>query len=319
MFLPQNLVSDRPPYQSLLRIALNVILGFVIVGPLLGLAVASMVYSGDLLGDIQRSSGEDGFVSAILLMQGIVTFVGLIFFPVLHLTLLEHKRLEPFFPLKQQTLLIVLLVAVIGVAFPVSISPLAEWNLNIKFPEFMHAFETWALQEEERLGKLTEIITDFRSTGALLTGIIAVALLPAIGEEFVFRGLIQRELWRATGNGHVAIWVSAAIFSAIHMQFYGFVPRMLLGALFGYLYYWSGNLLIPMFSHFFNNAFALIMVHLHHMEITSINVEDGEAMPWPYVTLSAVLTASLLYYIWRHYAEPPDTDRHYLANGRSNI
>ena len=76
-------------------------------------------------------------------------------------------------------------------------------------------------------------MTDFNSTRSAL-GLLVIALLPAIGEELVFRGILQRELWRGTLNIHVAIWVSAAIFSAIHMQFYGFVPRLLLGALFGY-------------------------------------------------------------------------------------
>ena len=99
--------------------------------------------------------------------------------------------------------------------------------MNIKFPEFMSGFEQWAIQEEERLAKLTAAITDFKSTGELLLGIFVIALLPAIGEELVFRGMIQRELWRGTLNIHLAIWISAAIFSAIHMQFYGFIPRLL--------------------------------------------------------------------------------------------
>ncbi|MDH4090931.1 MAG: CPBP family intramembrane metalloprotease [Cyclobacteriaceae bacterium] len=305
MFTPQNIVSDKPPFQSLLRITLNVILGFVIVGPLLGFAVASSFYGGDLLGDLEKTTGQPGLVGAILLMQAIVTFIGLILFPIIHITQLEHKPLKPFFPSNSQTLLMLLLVAGVGLTFPISISPLAEWNLNFKFPEFMSGFENWAMHEEERLGKLTALITDFKSAGDMLIGVLVIALLPAIGEELVFRGMIQRELWRGTQNIHLAIWVSSAIFSAIHMQFYGFVPRLLLGALFGYLYYWSGSLMIPMFSHFFNNAFAVVMVYLNHMEITSINIEDGEAMPWPYVITCFILTAGLLYYIWRHYFESP--------------
>jgi membrane protease YdiL (CAAX protease family) len=138
-----------------------------------------------------------------------------------------------------------------------------------------------------------------------MLGILVVALLPAIGEELVFRGMIQRELWRGTRNIHVAIWVSATVFSAIHMQFYGFVPRLCLGALFGYLYYWSDNLLIPIFSHFFNNAFAVVMVYLNHLDITDVNIEDGEAAPFHYVIVSLVLSLGLLYYIWKYYREFP--------------
>jgi uncharacterized protein len=277
------------------------------VGPILGLAVSSAFYEGDLLKDLQNATGQPGFIQAVLLMQGIVTLVGLIFFPIIHITRLEHKSLIAFFPTQPQILLVLLVVAGIGLTFPVSISPLAEWNLNLKFPEFMRGFENWAIQEEDRLAKLTEAITDFKSPGEMLIGILVIALLPAIGEELVFRGMLQRELWRGTRNIHFAIWFSAALFSAIHIQFYGFLPRLLLGALFGYLYYWSGNLLIPMFSHFFNNAFAVVMVYLNHMEITEINIEDGEAAPLQYVTAALIVTIGLLYYVRKHYREFPST------------
>lgn len=307
MFTPRNLVSDRPPFQSLLRITLNIVLGFIIVGPIVGLALASSIYQGDLLNDIQNVNIGPGFIEAMFLMQGIVTFVGLILFPIIHITQLEHKSLTPFFPTQSNTLLMLVVVAAIGFAFPISISPLAEWNINLKFPEFMKEFEDWAMQEEERLAKLTDALTDFKSIGDLMIGILVIALLPAIGEELVFRGMLQRELWRSTQNVHLAIWVSSAIFSAIHMQFYGFIPRLLLGALFGYLYYWSGNLLIPMFSHFFNNAFAVVMVYMNHLKLIDINIENGEAAPPIYVITGLVATVGLLYFTWKYYRDLPES------------
>lgn len=307
MFTPRNLVSDRPPFQSLLRITLNIVLGFIIVGPIVGLALASSIYQGDLLNDIQNVNIGPGFIEAMFLMQGIVTFVGLILFPIIHITQLEHKSLRPFFPTQSNTLLMLVVVAAIGFAFPISISPLAEWNINLKFPEFMKEFEDWAMQEEERLAKLTDALTDFKSIGDLMIGILVIALLPAIGEELVFRGMLQRELWRSTQNVHLAIWVSSAIFSAIHMQFYGFIPRLLLGALFGYLYYWSGNLLIPMFSHFFNNAFAVVMVYMNHLKLIDINIENGEAAPPIYVITGLVATVGLLYFTWKYYRDLPES------------
>ncbi|MBA4057296.1 MAG: hypothetical protein C0490_21460, partial [Marivirga sp.] len=215
MFTPRNLVSDRPPLHSLLRVILNVVLGFVIVGPILGLALASTIYQGDLLNDIRTMNIGPGFIEAMFLMQGTVHLVGLILLPIIHITQLEHKSLKPFFPAQPNTLMMLVVVTAIGFAFPIAISPLAEWNMNLKFPEFMSGFENWAIQEEERLAKLTEALTDFKSVGDLLMGIVVIALLPAIGEELVFRGMLQRELWRSTLNVHLAIWVSSAIFSAI--------------------------------------------------------------------------------------------------------
>ena len=156
-------------------------------------------------------------------------------------------------------------------------------------------------------------MTTFDSGMDLMIGIFVIALLPAIGEELVFRGMFQNEFYRGTGNIHLAIWASAIIFSAIHFQFYGFIPRLLLGALFGYLYYWSGNLLVPMFAHFFNNAFGVIMIYLHRHELTDLNVEDNTAAPLQYVILNIVLTVGLLYFIWRHYQQVPNqtTDTSY--------
>jgi zinc transporter ZupT len=115
--------------------------------------------------------------------------------------------------------------------------------------------------------------------------------------------LIQHELWRSSSNIHLAIWASAGIFSAIHFQFYGFVPRVLLGALFGYLYYWSGNLLIPIFSHFINNGFIVLMVYLNQNEMTTIDIEDGEAAPFTVVLAGAVISMGLLYYIWKNHRD----------------
>jgi membrane protease YdiL (CAAX protease family) len=274
MLTPQNLVSDKTPLRSLLRIVLLVIVGFIIIGPLLGLVISSAFYTGDLLSDLQTTNIQPGFLQAILTMQGIVTFVGLIVFPILYITRLEHKSMLPFFPRQEQLGWVLIFVAGISLTFPVAISPVAEWNMNVKFPEFMSGFEQWAMQEEERSAKRRSAITNFKPGDLPQASYCSVA---CIGEELVFRGMIQRELWRGTLNIHIAIWVSAAIFSAIHMQFYGFVPRLLLGALFGYLYYWSDNLLIPIFSHFFNNAFAVIMVHLYNLNLTEVNMEEGDA------------------------------------------
>ena len=307
MVTPHKLVSDKSPIRSLLTICLVVVLGFGIVGQLLGVLVANELYEGDLLQDLQNVNLKPGGLTAILTMQGIVTFVGLILFPIIHITQVEQKSLKPFFPTQRKIGTLILIVALVGMSFPIAISPLTEWNMNLKFPEFLKSFEEWAIEQEEMLARLTEQVTRFQSFSDMLAGVFVIGLLPAIGEELVFRGMIQRELWRATLNIHLAIWLSATIFSAIHFQFFGFIPRLLLGALFGYLYYWSGNLLIPILSHFFNNSLIVVMLYLNEEEITTIDIESGESLPILFVIGSAILTAGLLYYIWKHYTEfhPP--------------
>lgn len=303
MFSPANPISDKPPVISLIRIFVTVVLGFVIVGPMIGAFVTMSFYQGDLFRDITAATPGPQLRNALLMMQAIVSFIGLILLPVIHVTQLERKSLKGFFPGDQHLTTMLLVVAGIGIAFPIAMSPLAEWNLNVHFPEFMSGFEKWAREEEDKLARVTELLTDISTPADLMIALVVIALMPAIGEELVFRGLIQQEFWRFSKNIHLAIWLSAFVFSAIHMQFYGFIPRLLLGALFGYLYYWSGNLLVAIFSHFFNNAFAVVMVYLNNIKATSINVEDGEAAPLQYVIACIVLTGALLYYTMKHYRQ----------------
>jgi uncharacterized protein len=300
----RNLVSDKPPLISLLLIVAIILLG-LFIGPFIGLVIAAPFYEGNLLEDLQNQKLDASMTIPLLITQGVGTLIALIIFPTLQLVAIERKRIAPFFPVQPKTGFILLLLTMLGITFMVSISPIVEWNVNWKFPEFLKSFETMAREKEDAAAKLTQIMTNFNSTGELMFGLIVIALLPAIGEELVFRGFAQNEFFRASKNIHFSIWTSAIIFSAIHFQFYGFVPRLLLGALFGYLYYWSGNLLIPMFAHFFNNAFGVTMIYLFHQKMIDLNPEDNTAFPLQYVLINLLLTVGLLYYVRKHYQELP--------------
>jgi membrane protease YdiL (CAAX protease family) len=172
-----------------------------------------------------------------------------------------------------------------------------DWNAHIVFPDFLKGFETWARDREAYAEEVTKYLTTFGSVGEFILAFVVVAVLPGIGEELVFRGMLQPQLQRATRNVHAAIWISAILFSLLHMQFFGFVPRVFLGALFGYLYFWSGNLLVPMVAHFINNGFSLILLYLHQLGKIDIDVESTEAVPWPMLIMGTILTFGLLVYL----------------------
>ncbi len=159
-----NLVSDRSPLASLLIILLNVFLGFVVVGPVLGLGIASLFYDGNLLNDIQTLDNRPGILVPLLVTQSVATFIGLIIFPILHIVAIEHKRIPPFFPPQHKPLFVLFLVMAIGLTFMIAISPLVEWNMNIKFPEFLNGFERWARDAEDKTAQLTKVMTSFEST-----------------------------------------------------------------------------------------------------------------------------------------------------------
>ena len=133
-------------------------------------------------------------------------------------------------------------------------------------PAFLESLEQWMKTSEESAKVLTEQFMHATTFGGLIINLLLMAVLPALGEELTFRGVLQ-QLFRGSNVSelqgsrvpHLAIWCSAILFSAIHLQFYGFVPRMLMGALFGYALVWTGSLWVPILMHFTNNAAAVIL------------------------------------------------------------
>ena len=146
-------------------------------------------------------------------------------------------------------------VVIMLLAIP-GINLLSAWNQQLELPECMSGIEQWMRMQEDAAEQLTEQFLRVDTLGGLLVNIGLMALLPAVGEELTFRGVVQGMFTR---NKHVAIWATAAIFSFVHMQFYGFLPRMLLGAMFGYMLWWTGSLWVPMLMHFVNNCAAVVV------------------------------------------------------------
>jgi hypothetical protein len=180
-----------------------------------------------------------------------------------------------------------------------------HWNATVDFPAFLDAFERWAKAKEDMLRELTLELTKISTIPQLILGLIVFAVLPAIGEELAFRGIVQQELQRWWRNPHLAIWVAAIIFGAIHMQFYGVVPRIMLGVLFGYLYWWSGNIWVPIIGHFINNGFMVLMMFLAQRNAVAINVESTEPEGLPLSLVSLVLSAGLMYSLYTAFRRLP--------------
>ena len=167
------------------------------------------------------------------------------------------------------------------------IAMLAEWNKGMEFPSFLASVEEMMRQMEESAKVLTERFLNTSSVWMMIVNLFVMALLPAMCEEMLFRGWLQRILV-ARVNYHVAIWVVAFVFSAIHFQFYGFVPRMLIGAALGYLYCYTGSLWAPIIAHFTNNAMAVITAFLSYNGYTSIDFDlIGTGDTW-YLSVASV-------------------------------
>ena len=130
-------------------------------------------------------------------------------------------------------------------------------NSLITLPDSMGVIEDIIRELEHEASELMKSFLNVPSTGGYLVNLMIIAVLPAICEEFLFRGVFQRLFIEWTRNKHIGILVAAMMFSFFHLQFLGFIPRFLLGVYFGYLLVWSNTLWLPIAAHFINNAFAV--------------------------------------------------------------
>jgi membrane protease YdiL (CAAX protease family) len=246
----------------------------------------------------QITSGNLEGVSKVglLCMQFVAAFSMFLLAPYLFLKTTDKFNLQKEvlnFTGSPKTPLLLLTVVVVLFYFPLS-GYLVGINEAMELPESWSAFEQ-ALRSMENSSKaLIEHIIQFDSFLYFILAFIVIAILPGIGEEFLFRGVLQNYFRVIFKNPHIAIWVSAILFSALHMQFYGFLPRMVLGALFGYLYFWSGKLIFPMLAHALNNGFTLILVYLNQEEISPVSLEDTESVPIVMALASLIITLGLM-------------------------
>lgn len=289
-----------------------VILGLLIAGFFIGQFVATiaiilfLVVNGagmEILSD-PNALYQNISQSQLLISQSLYTIFFTIAVPWFYMKTLAKKPLKSLFDEIKVEPMPFLIALFATVAFIFVNGYIIDWNANIDLPEFMSGFEKWAKQLEETMAETTKLFTTFENFGAFALAFVVVAILPGIGEELLFRGLLQNALHRWTKNTHAAIWISAFLFSAIHLQFYGLFPRMALGALFGYLYVWSGNLWYPIIAHITNNGLALVIAYLFQLEIIDVNPDDPESMPMAY-SIGGLVICSLLLFLFRNYYLKP--------------
>jgi hypothetical protein len=179
---------------------------------------------------------------------------------------------------------------VIFTAQPV-ISWMGEVNAALTLPEQYAGLEAWMQQTEQQAAAMTTLFMSASDVQGLIVNLFMMAVIPAIGEELVFRGILQRLLQNLFRRPWIAIALSAIIFSAFHLQFYGFIPRLFLGLILGYTFYRTGRLWVPVIIHFVNNAMAVFVYWLSERGTLTIAPEQfGNFNDKPYVIVLAAFT-----------------------------
>ena len=155
-----------------------------------------------------------------------------------------------------------------------TVSLTGYFNSQMHLPESMAAIEEWMKATEELANTLIRQMVATQGVWAFIVNLFVVAVVAGVTEELLFRGALLRIVRKQIHNHHVAIWIVAILFSAIHFQFYGFVPRLLLGAYLGYLIYLTNNIWVPVFAHFFHNAVAFIGMSNNSLKDNAIFAEE---------------------------------------------
>ncbi len=172
---------------------------------------------------------------------------------------------------------------------------------QLELPAFMAEMDVDAMVTLNSLLKMDTV-------GDLLINLFLIAILPGVGEELLFRGIIQKEITNRWQNPHVAIWVTAFIFGVFHFQIVGLLPKMMIGLVLGYAYYYSGSLILPMIMHALNNGFATLGYYFagNQIEDQDALVENVPILP---VLISVLGFLMIMIYIHKQYA-PVNTEFH---------
>lgn len=265
----------------------------LLLGLFTGGGLAEILSNG---GDMSSFSSRPFFLYALLVSSSFGTFLlpGLIL-----------QRLESYFnyfPTESRSNYLPYILAVgIMFAFGPIMQLVGEANMQMNLPDSWAGLEDWMRTQEDSMATLTERIVMVDSWGLLFANILVMAVMPAIAEEYYFRGSLMHIIQRLVKNYHITVWLSAIIFSAIHVQFFGFFPRMILGVFFGYMFVWTQNIWIPILAHFVNNATVAVVAFVYTRQGKSyVDLQSYDAYPIFIYIGSFVLTVILAVWFYKY-------------------
>ncbi len=297
----RNHFAGMHPLLKMLMLLLLAMLSLMLVS-VVGL-LAALPFLGDQLLPFLR--GEAGAVGADNLVfsryMQVLSHLGLFIVPALVFSKLVSPRPFTYLRLTERPLARSLVVgALLMVAALPMVHLLMQWNMELRLPGFLEGVEAWMRRTEAAAEQITALFLQTETWQGLAFNLFMIAIIPALGEEMIFRGVLLRILDEWTGRVHLAVWISAMLFSAMHMQFFSFLPRLGLGLVLGYMFVWSGKLWIPVFAHFFNNAAAVLLYHLNHNGYISYDLEamGAQAVAWPWL-LGGLLALLFLFVLYR--------------------
>ena len=271
---PPNLI-DAGPTRQFIWLLILCLTGFSIAS-FLSIAISSLMFGFTLpeIASFPSNPNQAGALTVLRLSQ-FLSACGLFLFPPVALCYLRNIPLSIglFTKQKPQFALFILAMVLMWIQLPL-INLLATFNDALVFPESLKPLGEWMRIQEEQAAKLTEAFLSMPNPADLVISLFIMALIPALGEELLFRSTLQPLITKWTNKPIIAIGITAFVFSFIHFQFFGFLPRFFMGAFLGYLFYWSGSVWYSVAAHFANNGLAVCVYYLKQHDLINFSTDD---------------------------------------------
>lgn len=292
-------LSTKKPYIQF-TVSLLIILIFSLAGLLITLLTAWLIFGiapGDVsIGEQAYSAAEVNYLKYIQVLQHLSIFL----IPSLIISFFMKRDIGSYPGIDRRPGALAAVLAVLFILFLIPFTSYLGWlNAGLELPSWLGGVEQWIQGKEEQAGRLTGLLINTSTIGGLMLNMLIIAVIPAVGEELLYRGILQNIFRSWFGSGHLAVLLTAFLFSATHLQFYGFLPRFILGLAFGYMFLWSGSIWLPVLAHLANNAIPVFLAYLLGWDNINDTVDEFSARDGLLVIIPTVIAVFILYNIWR--------------------
>ena len=309
-----SLLTGRPFYFKLFVLIILISFSASLVGGLGYFTVSNMF--GLSPGDIASGLDDNSIpINALRILQAF-TSLGMFLVPAIAYSQIADGREKDFFGFDKK---IPLAVWGLSIVLMLAISPFIDGlvyiNYNLPYPEFMAGFMEELIAQQDALSKQLEALTTMTNINTFLLNLLIIAVIPAVGEEWLFRGVIQKLFVEHFHRKHAAIWLTAFFFALLHQSVFYFFGLWILGALLGYLKEWSGNIWLPVLAHFINNSAILVALYFAPDLVGDL---ETITFDWLLFVPSMVVSALCVYLIYKFLKPANPNEEHFLKVEEEN-
>lgn len=292
----KGIFENSSPGRKLLLLFF-LLLGALLIASIFSLIISMLIWGNDIRILLETPDYNDSRIVAALKLSQLISFVGGLLLPALAFLWITDAE---FYNCRKRGSTAKSWSLLLTITFILCIQPfiglLSDWNQMLKLPQALSGIENWIRAKEDSNGDIAKAFVSATTVAGLIYNILLMAIIPAFGEELVFRAALGRLLRNWTRSIHLAAFITAFLFSAVHIQFYGFLPRFVLGLGLAYLFFWSGSIWWPILAHFINNFIAVMAAFLFQNGYTTIDPEKVGTFDSAYPGLiSLILTLFLIF------------------------